>query len=310
MGYSIGLVIKGTGDEPFTAHYSSGSSEFTDDDKLLADELNHRGHLVTGVPWDHPEVDWSDFDLVLVRSTWDFLFRKDEFRNWLDKMESDQVRLFNPPPVIRGNINKKYLFWLRDSGIKIIPTVLVPQLDEASIPQIAAKEGWKEVVIKPASFGGAYLAERAAEPNLGSLEAQAAEILKTDDLIVQKFFPEVMTAGEWSFVFFDETFSHAVRKVPRRGEWREQAQYGGAPVADNPPEKLIEQAQLARDVLGANTIFTRVDGIASGEDLFVNEVEMIDARLFFAADPDAAGRCADAIERRIKFLTANSDRAD
>ncbi len=298
MGYSIALVIKGAFDEPFTAHYSSGVSEFTDDDRLLADELVRRSHRVSGIPWDRPGVDWKSYDLVLIRSTWDFLFRKDEFRNWLDRLESASVRLFNPPAVIRGNISKRYLFRLRDAGVNIIPTEIVSKGETPSIAEISGRNGWSEVVIKPASFGGAYQASRGTAESFSALDRDAAKILAEDDLVVQKFFPEIMSAGEWSFVFFDGSYSHAVRKVPQTGEWREQAQYGGAAVADRPSGELIEQARQAQIVLGSATLFCRVDGIQSEDRLFINEVEMIDARLFFGTDADAAGRCADVIEKR------------
>jgi glutathione synthase/RimK-type ligase-like ATP-grasp enzyme len=303
MTNRIALVIKGSFDEPFTAHYASSESGFTDDDQLLVNELAHRGHQVSGLPWDKADVDWNSYDLVLIRSTWDFLFRKDEFRQWLDRMESKKVRLFNPVSVVCGNISKRYLLRLNQEGVTTIPTLLVEKGSKVSLTDVAASQGWEELVIKPASFGGAYKAERGTKEMFGELTRSAVEILQTDDLIIQRFQPEILTAGEWSFIFFDKAFSHAVRKVPRVGEWREQAQYGGAAVRDVPSTELVNQARKARDVLGEGTLFCRVDGIESAGKLYVNEVEMIDARLFFAADPDAACRCSNAIEAIISSLS-------
>ena len=303
MTNRIALVIKGSFDEPFTAHYASSESGFTDDDQLLVNELAPRGHQVSGLPWDKADVDWNVYDLVLIRSTWDFLFRKDEFRQWLARMESEKVRLFNPVSVVCGNINKRYLLRLNQEGVTTIPTVVVEKGCAVSLTEVSASQGWSEIVIKPASFGGAYKAERGTKNLFSKLTQSAVEILQTDDLIIQKFQPEIMAAGEWSFVFFDQAFSHAVRKVPRAGEWREQAQYGGAAVKDVPSAELVNQASKARDVLGGGTLFCRVDGIESEGNLYVNEVEMIDARLFFAAYPAAAHRCSNAIEAKISSST-------
>ena len=90
MAHKIALVIKGSFDEPFTAHYASSGSGFTDDDQLLVNELARRGHQVSGVPWDSSSVDWNRYDLVMILSTWYFLFRKDEFRKCLAKMVAER----------------------------------------------------------------------------------------------------------------------------------------------------------------------------------------------------------------------------
>ena len=42
------------------------------DDALAAEVLGRAGVAVTPAVWDDPGVDWSAFDAVVIRSTWDY----------------------------------------------------------------------------------------------------------------------------------------------------------------------------------------------------------------------------------------------
>src|SRR5690242_410608 len=162
------------------------------DDRLLRDALVRRGVDARAVVWDDPGVDWRAFDAIVVRSTWDYHKRIDEFRAWLDRMEG--LPLWNPPAVLRWNTHKSYLFELQARGIEIVPTLLVP--------------GGSSFIVKPAVSATAFRTERHA----------------TDaDVLVQSFVPEIVTDGELSFVFLGQEFSHAVRKRAASGEFRVQS---------------------------------------------------------------------------------------
>src|SRR5690349_22127372 len=79
------------------------------DDNVLRSALERAGAMPVAVVWDDPGVDWRTFDVVVVRSTWDYHLRLDQFRAWIDARENDGSRLFNPPRVLRWNADKKYL---------------------------------------------------------------------------------------------------------------------------------------------------------------------------------------------------------
>ncbi len=291
----VGIIIKGTSNDPFTATYSSDGA-YVDDDLVLVEELKRRGHIVTPIRWDEPPSAFEGQDTLLIRSTWDFLFRIDEFRGWLDRCERGRLPLWNPPRVVRENISKRYLLRLSEAGVQTIPSLFVAPGETCSLRKELAARGWDEFIFKPAISGGAVGTVRGRLEEFAALEPQVAAIREQGDVLVQPFFPEICSAGEWSFVFFGSTFSHAVRKVPKAGEYREQATYGGSAVRDEPSPQLIEQAASARAVLAEGLPYARVDGIERDGSLFVNEVELIDPRLFFLFDDQAAARCADALE--------------
>ncbi len=89
------------------------------DDRLLAAELARGGAAASFPVWDDPAVDWDGFDLVVIRSAWDYAPRRDEFIAWA---EARGDRLRNPPEVVRWNSDKRYLAELAAAGLPVAPT--------------------------------------------------------------------------------------------------------------------------------------------------------------------------------------------
>jgi hypothetical protein len=113
--------------------------------------------------------------------------------------------------------------------------------------------------------------------------------------MVQAYLPEVASAGEWSLMFFQGQYSHAVLKTPAAGEFRIQAHYGGMTVALAPDAHVIQQAQRVVDALPETPVYARVDGVVRAGQLVLMELEVIEPVLFLGSDPDAAARFAAAI---------------
>ena len=64
--------------------------------------------------WDDADVDWARFDLVVIRSTWDYIDRRDDFVAWARSVD----RLANPADVIAWNTDKRYLRELAAAGCR------------------------------------------------------------------------------------------------------------------------------------------------------------------------------------------------
>jgi hypothetical protein len=235
----------------------SGLPALAADDQLLRDVLINRGAQVDAVVWDDPAVDWRRYDAIVVRSTWDYHKRVDEFRAWLDHMEG--LPLWNRPALLRRNIHKSYLLDLQAQGIEIVPTIFMPG----------------GAVIKPAVSATAY------------------QILRLEhDVLIQPFVPEIL-AGELSFVFLGRAFSHAVRKRPRDGEYRVQSEFGGTAERIDPAADLIAQAGRIAATLGDDWLYARIDCVVRDGRLILMELEATEPSLFL--DEAAAERFADAI---------------
>lgn len=302
MSKTIAIAVKGAYDDPFTSSYRSGTSPFVDDDLHLVHALQRQGVSVVPVPWDDAVAPWDTFQLVLIRSPWGFFFHTERFLAWLDRLERASVPLYNPAAVVRGNMSKRYLIDLERGGATIVPTEVVARTVATDAGaqharSVIGARGWHEVVLKPASLGGAYNIHRLVANQAEAIGAHAAAILAEDDLIMQEFFPEI-GIGELSLVFFEGVFSHAVRKVPAAGDWREQKMYGGTVERYFPSPTLVDQAQGAIQILAPEALYARVDGMERGGTLYINEVELIDPRLFFEFAPGAAERMSDVLLAR------------
>src|SRR5262245_36497898 len=109
------------------------------DDRLLLDPLAGRGIAVSAGVWDDTNVDWARFDLVVLRSTWDYPPRRDAFVAWAAAVP----KLANPAHVVAWNTDKRYLGELGAAGVPVVPTDWVEPGDDWAVP------GQGEWVIKP-----------------------------------------------------------------------------------------------------------------------------------------------------------------
>ena len=242
--------------------------------ELDPDDAPLRAALGNGaepVIWSDPDVDWSAYDVVLVRTIWDYFERHDEFLAWLDRVP---VPMWNRPDALRWNSEKTYLRELEAEGIAMIPTAW-----EGEVP-------WDDAIVKPTVAGG----------SLGLRRAEKGEPIEPG-CIAQPFLPDIVSAGELSLVFFDGEFSHAVRKTPAEGDIRVQPEYGGVITAAEPTPAELAAAERVLAAAGRDLLYARVDFV--GDTLLI-ELEAIEPRFFFEhGPPEAAGKLAQAFRRRL-----------
>lgn len=273
------------------------SSEFpqlTDDDKLAAVALRANGAVVDPALWDAP-VNWSSYDAVVIRSCWDYHHRLDEFKAWLAELETAGVPVFNPPSVMRWNMDKIYLSELQDEGIALLPSVWLLKNAKAQLAHILQEKGWAQAVMKPVVSAAADNTISVSAQQAADHQATFERLLAAGGVIVQEFAPEVQTHGEWSFLFFNKVYSHAVLKQPKTGDFRVQRNYGGTVSLGVPEPALIEQTRSILDAVDVNLLYARVDVIERDGKLLLMELELVEPHLFFEQDPAAASRFADAL---------------
>lgn len=250
----------------------SGLPELAPDDQLLRDALLHEGHDVTAAVWDDPRVAWESFDSIVLRSTWDYHTRFDDFRAWLASL--GEAPLWNPRSVVERNLHKSYLL----SMPNVVPTRLVHAGEQVEVTS--------PVVVKPAVSASAYRTAVAETSFVAEFEA-----------LVQPFVEEVTAKGEWSLLFAAGEFSHAVLKQPRPGDFRVQHEFGGRADAATPPRALIDDAYAVLATIAEPWLYARVDGVERDGHLLLMELEMTEPSLFLARAPQAPRRFARAVVR-------------
>jgi hypothetical protein len=270
------------------------------DDRLVLPALAALGISATPAVWDDPTVDWSAFDLVVLRSAWDYAPRRDEFLAWAERVP----RLANPAEVVRGNTDKRYLLRLREAGAPVVPTEFV-----------APGESWEpatqgEIVIKPTVSAGSLDTGRYDLAHDGQRALAVAHVRRLGTagrhVMVQPYLDAVDDHGETALIWIGGRYSHAIRKGPIltgpdegvEGLYREEDISAREPsVAEREvAEKVL--AALPYDV--ADLLYIRVDLIpgADGAPVLL-ELELTEPSLFLGTDPAAAGRFATAIAARL-----------
>lgn len=268
--------------------------QLSEDDRLVAQELRAQGADVESAVWDSPLVDWSRYDAVVLRSTWDYHLRRDDFEKWLAHLDAVGAAVFNPTSLVRWNIDKHYLGDLATRGVAIAPTMFVDRGD-ATLDQLFAQLSWADVVIRPTVSASGHETRRVSLHH-GAGDAEWFHRVHGEyELMVQPFFEEIVKQGEWSFVFIAGQYSHAVRKVAAPGEFKVQHEHGGLLIVEHPRGIIIQHAESVTEQLPNGWLYARVDGFERDGALVVNEVELIEPSLFLAQHPSAPRRFATAI---------------
>jgi glutathione synthase/RimK-type ligase-like ATP-grasp enzyme len=278
------------------------SPHLSDDDRLVAGVLGRRGVDVHPVVWDAPDVDWAGFDLVVIRSTWDYHLKPGLYAYWLESFLPDADRLWNPPAVVLGNLSKRYLVELAKSGVNVVPTAFVGGGGGQRLLTVIESSGWDEVVVKPAISASGRGAWRSSLATAAGDQARFAGEARAHDMLVQPYFPEIASSGEWSLMFLDGKYSHAVLKKPADGDFRVQRHFGGKPEAAAPSGRLVDRASSILSKIGAPLLYARVDGIERDGDFVLMELEVNEPYLFLSLSDDAAARFADAIVRLLSAV--------
>jgi glutathione synthase/RimK-type ligase-like ATP-grasp enzyme len=275
----------------------AGYADLKVDDDLLREALGERGCEAHSLIWDEEGVDWSGFDLCLVRSTWDYHEKHREFLAWARRVEA-AAGLRNPADLIAWNSEKTYLRQLSEGGVRIAPTVWVGRDDGADLEEILAGEGWDEAVVKPVVDLGARNLHRVRVGE--GAEALGLALRQSSEAMVQPFLPSLEAEGELSLIYVDGEFTHAVRKRPAAGDFRVQGIWGGTARAEQPGSRELKIGAEVMARLESPPLYARVDLVADleGEPCLI-ELELIEPNLYLSEHPPAAETLADAALLRI-----------
>jgi hypothetical protein len=274
--------------------------DLDDEGLLFLKALRERGLAAEPVVWD-ADVAWTAYDLVVVRSTWDYARRPAEFLAWTEHVGS-VTTLLNGADVIRWNTDKRYLADLERAGIPIVPTQFLA-------PGDAPAHAYEDVehVVKPVVSAGSRDTLRIGPERIDRSHKHVGRLLAAGrSVMVQPYLHDVDEHGETALLYIDGTFSHAMRKGPLLlpdMELVEElfAQEEMARRDPSPAERELADAVLAAvpPELAADLLYTRVDLLPSPDGPRLLELELTEPSLFLDHHPPAAEALADAVVRRL-----------
>lgn len=271
----------------------------TPDDRLLAAELESRGHHVRAAVWSDPSVDWTPFDAAVLRSCWDYHLRLGPFLEWLDGIDRSGVPLWNPSDRVRWNVDKRYLDHLAQLGTPVVDTRYAPRESRRSLVEVMDALDVDDVVVKPVVSASAHRTWMGSRTTLIRDEERFAKEVRRHDIMIQPLVEEVRSEGEWSLQFVDGQYSHAVLKVPSPGEFRVQEHHGGSIRKAAPTTAVMDVARTVVELAARSTLYARVDLVDTRRGPRVMELELIEPSLFFSHEPACAPRFAEALEAAV-----------
>jgi len=263
------------------------------DTPLLLEVLTSLGIEHELLAWDDLNASWDRFDATVIRSTWDYAPRRDEFLEWATNVPN----IYNSFDLVAWNTDKHYLRSLQQAGINVIPSTFA----DVGIDPIFPTGNF---VVKPTVGAGSLDAERYGSGDHARAHAHVRSLHATGrDVIIQPYVTSIDEEGELALVFIDGAFSHAMRKgAMLNAVENDRSQLFRAEqmsLAAASPETL----QFAREVLDAgdasSALYARVDLCRLEDSWAVMELELTEPSLFLTYHPEAATELARAILKRL-----------
>lgn len=270
---------------------------------LLTAALDRAGADARPVVWTDASVDWDEFDAIVIRATWDYVFRLEEFLDWVRKTD----RIFNPPRILEWNTDKHYLSDLERAGVPIVPTQFISPGDPVELgPELKDRE----VVVKPAVSMGARDTELFDTSDSEGSDAALAHVKVLNSsgrtAMVQPYREKVDEIAETGLIYLNGEFSHAIRKEQMlRGEasfiadlWRDQVV-----TARSATKEDIEVAEAAVDAVPGGRhqlLYARIDLLPGPDGPELLELEATEPSLYLEFGEGSPDLLARAIMDRVE----------
>lgn len=286
---------------PKCAFLSIANTEgwFIDDD-LVHPHLEALGWEVKNIPWNQA-TEWDEFDLVLVRSPWDYQQHLKEFQKVLSQIQRSKAILLNSLELMQWNIHKGYLFELQEKGVELVPTIRFSSLEKEAIEQAFENLNSDQLIIKPLIGANADDTFWIRRDQAESWE-KALSIFAEKEGMIQPFMHAIVEEGEFSLMYFQGSLSHTILKTVGEGDFRVQEEHGGGVIPIEKPEaELLEAADKAMKSLPETPFYARVDLVRTASNSFaLMELELIEPCLYFRFDEKSPALFAEMLDQYWK----------
>lgn len=266
-------------------------------DDLVKPHLQELGWQVDDVCWRNQHVNYNDYDLIIVRSTWDYQAHPQAFLTTLKQIEASSAQLHNSFSLMQWNFSKDYLKDLAQKGVPILPTIWLDEFDASEVQKAFSHFQAAQIIIKPLVSANADFTYRLSEEDLLFQQQGIKDALLGRKIMVQKFEKSIIEQGECSLFYFSGDYSHAINKMPAKGDFRVQEEHGGQLVSVTPTNTMFELAEKTLQALPEIPLYARIDILDTALGLAIIEVELIEPSLYFNMDEDSALRFAKAVNR-------------
>ena len=265
--------------------------------ELLKSAFEAQGLKVDITYWDNPTYEWQETKSVLFRTIWDYFERFNEFWEWLEQVKT-KTRLINSYELIKWNIDKHYLKDISSWGIETVPTYFADKGCNMKLHEIAKRNQWKDLVIKPAISASAFKTYKILANEIQVNEKLFNSLVQERNMLVQPYFETITQLGEASLMVFDGKFTHAILKKAQPGDFRVQDDFGGTVHNYIPTKAEINFAEKVFETCKTKPVYGRVDIVWDNDkNFYLSELEIIEPELWIRNYPKCAERIAEAVDK-------------
>ena len=149
---------------------------YVNDDNLAIEALLRMGWDASTVSWRNTTINWDNYDVVIIRSTWDYQQDPAAFLRTLEKIDRSSAFLQNGLNTVKWNLSKHYLRDLESDGVRIVPTIWGDRLTHSGWNAIERSFKDRPFVIKPVVSANAQDTFRIDRRSPASLREEVLNI--------------------------------------------------------------------------------------------------------------------------------------
>lgn len=286
----------------YESKISYAASNVLDEDKILTEILINLGLEFKFEIWSDTSVQWETYTHMLVKSPWDYFDRYSEFLDWCQRIKKLGIPVFNDMDTILWNSDKKYLGDVHNEGYHIVPTRFLAKQQAFDMEAYFDVFNTNQLVLKPTVSGGAKNTIKLDRETWKTKQDEMIGLLAIEDFMVQPFVNQIVEEGEYSYLYFNGKFSHAVLKSAKDGDFRVQHFFGGEISKVLPKQEELDYLQRLVNAFAKNCLYARVDGVWIEGVFYLMELELIEPYLFLFMDEKAIPNYREAIKEKLGLV--------
>ena len=273
------------------------TAEWSIDADLAFEPLARLGWQSEWLPWKTTDVDWASWDVVYLAATWDYPDEPARFIDVIETIDASSALLVNPLDAVRWSVQKTYLRDLAERGVATVPTEFYARFSDCPARDLYQRFDTDTLVFKPVIGANAKHAFLVSRTELERTTPSMADVFASREFMVQPCMRAIYDDGEYSLMYVAGEFSHAIRKVPKTGDFRVQEEHGSTVTAVTPTDAMRTVSEEALGVAPQDLLYARCDVVRDNAGNYcIMELELVEPSLYLRMDDAAPDRFAAALD--------------
>ena len=284
------------------------TEDWSIDADLAFAPLAELGWQAEWLPWKTPDVHWDSWDVVYLAATWDYPDEPERFIRVLETVDQSRALLVNPLEPVQWSVRKTYLDDLADRDVSVVPTRFFTCFDECPADDLYRQFDVDTIVFKPVVGANAQYAFLVPRSELDHMRHKMASVFAERPFMAQPCMNAIHDDGEYSLMYIGGEFSHAIRKVPKPGDFRVQEEHGSTVTPSVPTKDMLAVSEHALSVAGDDLLYARCDLVRDEEGRYrIMELELVEPSLYLRMDDSAPARFAAALDRYFREFASHRE---